>query len=261
MKFRAVLLLIILTSLISCNSASKKNLEKQISEKVDQINQLEEQLDHLQLTNSSLLDRMEDMSIINKNDAESIRSSISSLNKQFDYINQLSDELERKDSINQILASNLKNSLIDMDDDDVHIEVKGSAVMVSLSDRMLFHTASARINRNAYNVIEKVASIINDNPDVNVLIEGHTDNIPISNKFYSDNWDLSVNRATSIVRILQGTFEVDPVKLTAAGRSEYLPKYENETATGRQQNRRTEIIITPKLDQFFKLLESPDLLI
>jgi chemotaxis protein MotB len=222
--------------------------------------QLEGQLEHLQETNSSLLDRMADMSIINKADAESIRGSISSLNTQFDYINKLSNEIERKDSINNMLAQNLKSSLIDINDKDVEVTVKGSAVMVSLSDKMLFGTASSTISQSAYNVLKKVAKIINDNDDIDITVEGHTDDIPIANNNYQDNWDLSVNRATSVVRLLQENFNVDPVKMRASGRAQYIPKTENSTRNGRSQNRRTEIILTPRLDQFFKLLESPDLI-
>lgn len=256
--------LLFLCSLIllmsACNGPQKKLLEKQLSEKSDQIDQLEEQLAHLQVSNESLLDRMEDLSIINKSDAESIRGSITTLNKQFDYIDQLSNEIERKDSINEMLAQNLKRSLYDIDDSDVEIIVKGSAVMVSLSDKMLFRTASAQVNQKAYDVLQKVAQIINDNEDVDILIEGHTDNVPIANNQHKDNWDLSVNRATAVARVLQTTFDVDPAKMTAAGRAEYIPKTDNESKRGRSQNRRTEIIITPKLDQFFKLLESPELI-
>ncbi|WP_291964693.1 flagellar motor protein MotB [Maribacter sp.] len=178
-----------------------------------------------------------------------------SLNRQFEYIEELSDEVERKDSINQLLAATLKSSLIDYDDSDIQVEVKGNAVMVSLSDKMMFSTGSARINKAAYEVLGKVALIINEQSDMNVLIEGHTDNVPIKNRVYRDNWDLSVHRATAVVRLLQNNFQVDPQRLTAAGRSEYLPKSNNDSTTGRRNNRRTEITITPRLDDFFKLLE------
>jgi len=246
--------------LISCESSQKKMLKKQLSEKAEQIQQLEEQLDHLQSSNESLLDRLADLSVINRNDAESIKNSITSINRQFEYIEELSEEIEEKDSINAVLVSNLKSSLIDFDDEDIEISVRGNAVYVSISDRMLFQTGSSRVSRNAYSVLEKVSRIINDNDEVDVLVEGHTDNLPISNNTYKDNWDLSVSRATSVVRTLQKRFDVDPTRLTASGRSEFVPKTENETNTGRSQNRRTEIIITPKLDQFFKLLEAPELL-
>ncbi len=260
MKCLNILAISALILCVSCNTPGKQLLEKQLSEKQEQIEQLEEQLDHLQMTNSSLLDRMADLSVINRNDAESIRNSIVSINKQFDLINELSDEVERKDSLNNILASNLKKSFIEFDDEDIEVSVQGSQVLVSLSDRLMFHTASSRINGKALKVLEKIAFILNDNNDINVLVEGHTDNIPIDNKNYQDNWDLSVGRATAVVRLLQDQFGVDPLKMTAAGKGEFMPKADNESEFGRRLNRRTEIKITPKLDQFFKLLKSPELL-
>jgi len=254
MQKAMIFFVVLVLSSTSCQSSLTK---KQLADKNAQITQLEEQLGHLQISNSSLLDRLADLSVINKTDAESIRNSISSMNKQFDFIQELSDEIEQKDSINAQLVKNLKQSLFDFDDDDIQIEVKGNAVYVSISDRMLFKTGSSRISKNALSVLEKVSLIINDNEEIDVLIEGHTDPIPISNNSYKDNWDLSVSRATAVVRILQNQFEVEPSRLTASGKAEFTPKYENETMTGRSQNRRTEIIIKPKLDQFFKLLESP----
>ena len=247
-------------SIVACNNPQKKLLEEQLLEKKDQVQQLEDQLSHLQDTNNSLLDRMADLSIINKADAESIRVSIASLNTQFDYMNQLTDELEKKDSINATLTRNLKRTLLDINDEDIEISIKGTAVMVSISENMLFNSASSNINEKAHKVLSIVATIINNNNEIDIVVEGHTDDIPISNKYHKDNWDLSVNRATAVVRLLQQKFNVDPAKLTAAGRSEYSPKENNNSRVGRSNNRRTEILITPKLDQFFKLLESPELI-
>lgn len=253
------IMLLIGTLALTCTACQSPKVKKQIAEKNAQIDQLEEQLSYLQDSNSSLLDRLADLSVINKNDAESIKNSITSINRQFDYIKELTSEIEQKDSINAVLVSNLKSSLIDFDDDDIQIEVKGNAVYVSISDRMLFGTGSSNVSKGAFNILEKVSHIINDNEELNVLVEGHTDDIPIANKNFKDNWDLSVSRATSVVRALQKNFDVDPARLTAAGKAEYRPKFENQTQTGRSQNRRTEIIITPKLDEFFKLLENPAL--
>ncbi|MBT8231935.1 MAG: OmpA family protein [Bacteroidia bacterium] len=250
----------ILLSLVSCNTGQIKSLEKNITDKELQIQDLQEQVEYHQLTNSSLLDRLADLSVINKNDAESIKNSLIGLNTQFDYITSLSDEIKQKDSLNTVLANQLKSSLIDINDNDIQIKVKGSAVYVSLSDNMLFKSASATINKSAYSVLEKVARILNDNSELNVLVEGHTDNVPIANNNYKDNWDLSVIRATSVVRLLQETFSVAPERLTAAGKADYNPKNENKTVEGRRHNRRTEIIITPKLDQFFELLSAKELM-
>jgi chemotaxis protein MotB len=124
---------------------------------------------------------------------------------------------------------------------------------------MLFRSGSSRITSRAKEVLGKLALIINDHKDLNILVEGHTDNVPISNSCTEDNWDLSVKRATSVVRLLQKEFYVAPERMTAAGHSKYIPKATNDTEEGRRINRRTEIVITPKLDQFFRLLEPPTL--
>ena len=256
-RFFAFLALIAFFS--SCNLNENKLLKSTIKDKELQILDLQEQIEHHQATNNSLLDRLADLSVINKTDAISIKNSLKGINSQFDYIASLNAEIEEKDSINTALVKRLKSSLDDFEDTDIQIEVKGSAVYVSISDNMLFKSGSATINEPAYAVLEKVAKIINDNNELNILVEGHTDNLPISNKKFKDNWDLSVIRATSVVRILQEKFYVSPERLTAAGRADFQPKSENDTQTGRRQNRRTEIIITPKLDQFFELLTTEEL--
>jgi chemotaxis protein MotB len=151
---------------------------------------------------------------------------------------------------------NLKRSLVDINDDDVQIEVKKGVVYISLSDKMLYKSGSAEINPKAHAVLGKIAKILNDRKELDILVEGHTDNVPISTTLYADNWDLSAKRATSVVRVLQWKYNVDPERMTAGGRSEYVSKAVNSTAQGRQLNRRTEIILLPQLDQFFKLLQS-----
>lgn len=236
-----------------------KTLETQVVNKDEQIKQLSDQLEHIQQTNSGLLDRMADLSVINKTDAQSIQSSLVNINRQNAYIQDLTDKIHEKDSINFALVSNLKRSLLNMDDKDIQVEVRGSAVYVSISDNLLFRSASSKVSKNAYQVLAKVASVINDHEQLNVLVEGHTDDVPISNEKYTDNWDLSVLRATSVVRVLQEEYYVNPERITAAGRASYVPKNDNASSTDKSQNRRTEIIITPKLEQFFKLLESPEL--
>ena len=150
---------------------------------------------------------------------------------------------------------NLKRSLDNINDEDINIEVIKGVVYVSISDKMLFKSGSATINTTTESVLGKIAKVVNDHKELDILVEGHTDNVPISNSCMSDNWDLSVKRATSVVRVLQKKYNVDPNRMTAGGRSEYAPKDSNESKTGLSTNRRTEIIITPKLDQFFELME------
>ncbi len=229
----------------------------EIDAKNRMIQQLETQIENLQRTNTSLLDRMADLSVISKEGAESIKKSLESINAQTKYIQELTSNIQAKDSLNLALVMNLKRSLNDINDQDVQIEVRGSVVYVSIADKLLFRSGSAEISPRAEVVLGKVAKIINDYKDFEVMVEGHTDNVPINTTCVSDNWELSVRRATAVTRVLQTKHGVAPERLTAAGRSEYVPKTTNSTADGRSINRRTEIVLKPKLDQFFKLLEAP----
>lgn len=257
-KLEISLLCIIAIVLFStCNKTKLAELERELELKDDKIGLLEEQLGHLQKTNASLLDRMSDLSIINKTGAESIQKSLENMTNQYSFIQDLTSKIHSKDSLNLALVMNLKRSLSNINDDDVQVEVKGGVVYVSISDKLLFRSGSSRITSEANDVLNKLALVINDHSDLNILVEGHTDDVPISNSCMDDNWDLSVKRATSVVRTLVDDYYVDPQRMTAAGRSQYIPKADNSSSSGRSTNRRTEIIITPKLDQFFQLLEGP----
>lgn len=243
----------------ACNGGKVKELEKEVGLKNKLIEDLEEQVEYLKSANKSQIDVMSDLSIVSKTGAESIKESLENMSRQYGHIQDLTDRIQQKDSLNLALVMNLKRSLVDVDDEDVQVEVRGGKVHVSISDKMLFNSGSARLNTVAKNVLEKVATVINDHNGLDVMVEGHTDNQPISAGCITDNWDLSAKRATSVVRTLQDDYYVDPERLIAAGRSEFVPRDDNSTATGRSKNRRTEIVIMPQLDQFFKLLESPTL--
>ncbi len=227
--------------------------ESELASSKDKVESLQEDLDYLKKTNTNLLDRLADLSIVNKEGAESIKRSLDAINKQSDRIEDLTSKIQSRDSMNMALVMNLKRSLSDVNDEDVNIEVKKGVVYVSLSDKMLFNTASTVIKPNAENVLSKVAKVLKDHNGLDILVEGHTDNVPMQTDCIKDNWDLSVKRATSVVRRLTDKYEVDAARLTAGGRGEYAPKTSNETREGRQENRRTEIIIMPKLDEFFEL--------
>ncbi|MCB0622991.1 MAG: flagellar motor protein MotB, partial [Saprospiraceae bacterium] len=198
--------------------------------------------------------RLTDLSIVSKAGAESIQKSLETINERNQYIKNLTSDIQRKDSLNLALVTNLKRSLANVNDEDIQIEVKKGVVYVSLSDKMLFKSGSDQINSRAEEVLGKVAKVINDHKGIEILVEGHTDSVPIKNDRIRDNWDLSVLRATAVVRNLQTKHGVDPARMTAGGRSEYLPKATNDSKDGRSLNRRTEIIIIPKLDQFFELM-------
>lgn len=232
-------------------------LENNFANEKSKVNKLESQLDYFKSTNTNLLSRLSDLAVVSKSGAESIKKSLEALNEQNRFIKNLTTSMQRKDSLNLVLLMNLKRSLNNFDDEDVIIEVKKGVVYISISDKMLFRSGSYKINDKAKEVIGKIAKIVNDHSELDILVEGHTDNVPIQTECMLDNWDLSVKRATSIVRLMQNEFNVQPQRMTAGGRSEYLPKKTNESSEGRAINRRTEIIILPELDQFFNLLEPP----
>jgi chemotaxis protein MotB len=215
----------------------------------------EDELEHLRKTNTNLLDRMADLSVISKTESENIRKSLDHINAQGKQITDMSSSIRQKDSLNLALVMNLKRSLADVKDEDVNIEVKKGVVYISLSDKMLFKSGSYKINPSAEAILGKIAAVANDHKEFDLLIEGHTDNVPIATDCIEDNWDLSAKRATAVVRMLQRKYNIAPQRLTAGGRSEYVNKDTNDSAAGRSLNRRTEIIILPKLDQFFQLME------
>jgi len=247
-------------NLVDCQSLTAslqgeiKKRDMDLEAKNNQLKSVQEQLDYMKKTNTNLLDRLSDLSVINKSGAESIRKSLEALNDQGKYIKDLNSSMQRKDSINLSLVMNLKRSLADINDDDVTVEVKKGVVYISISDKLMFASGSAVVNTKAEAVLAKVAKVVNDHKDLDILVEGHTDAVPISTDCIKDNWDLSAKRATSVVRVLQTKFDVDPERLTAGGRGEFEPASANKTAKGRKENRRTEIIVTPKLDQFFSLM-------
>lgn len=250
----------VLVELRDCNTKTAelqtllRSKDTDIQSRVARLAELEQQLDFLKKTNTNLLDRLSDLSVVSKAGAESIKKSLETLNDQSKYINNLNQSIQKKDSLNLALVMNLKRSLADVNDQDVQVEVKKGVVYVSISDKLLFESASYNVSKPAEVVLGKVARVVNDHKDLDILVEGHTDVWPIQTQFMKDNWDLSVLRATSVVRTLQTKFGVRPDRMTAGGRSEYVPKTDNTTEEGRRVNRRTEIILTPKLDQFFNLL-------
>ncbi|MCE2740119.1 MAG: OmpA family protein [Sphingobacteriales bacterium] len=162
--------------------------------------------------------------------------------------------IKEQDSITNALNNVIKKALLSFKSDEISVEMKNGKVYVSMSDKLLFKSGSAEVEEKGLDALKKLAEVLNKNKDVGVMIEGHTDNIPIKTAQFKDNWDLSVARATNIVRMLDEVHQVDAKNLTAAGRGEYMPKASNETAEGRAKNRRTEIILSPKLDELYKLI-------
>lgn len=216
---------------------------------------LETEIAQLKASSNAMLNQMSDLSVISKSQAESIKKSLENINSKDAYIQNLQTALAKKDSLNIALVLSLKGALKDVNDSDVQIKVEGSAVFISVSDKLLFKSGSYDITPRAKEVLGKVALILKAQSDMQFMVEGHTDDKPINTKAIKDNWDLSVLRSSSVVRALQVDFGIDPKRMIAAGRGEYMPVTSNDTDENRAINRRTRIVILPQLDQFFKLIE------
>lgn len=170
-------------------------------------------------------------------------------------LNELKGVIAKQDSITKRLNDVLRDALLGFKSDELSVEVKNGKVYVSMSDKLLFKSGSAAVETKGKEAIKLLADVLDKNQDIDILIEGHTDNVPIKTAVYQDNWDLSVVRATSIVRILTGEYKMEPTRLTASGKGEFSPRATNETPEGRALNRRTEIILSPKLDEIMQLLK------
>jgi chemotaxis protein MotB len=220
-----------------------------------QIKDLNNQLDYLKQNNNQVLGQLKDLSVISNTQAESIKKSMENIGMKDIYIKDLQSSISRKDSLNMALVMNLKGAIGNLDDKDINIKVDKGVVYIDISDKLLFKSGSYEVTERAKIVLGKVAKVLNNRPDIEFMVEGHTDTVAYKNIDLQDNWDLSVKRATSVVRILQNNYGISPKNMTAAGRSQYIPIADNNTAEGRAANRRTRIVILPQLDQFFKLLE------
>lgn len=195
----------------------------------------------------------------NSQGSVNISKLVDEINASNQYIKQLVSAKSKSDSLNMVLTNNLTRSLSTDELKEVDVKVLKGVVYISLADNMLFKSGSYEINSRAMQTLSKIAKIIKDYKDYDVLVEGNTDTVPISRTNIRNNWDLSALRASSVVQVLQDKFGVNPSRLSAAGRGEYNPIADNDSALGRQRNRRTEIIITPKLDQFLDLIDkAPD---
>jgi chemotaxis protein MotB len=210
----------------------------------------------LKVDKDQSLKQVENLTVLTQASSDNIKQIIAQLSEKDKYINGIRAAMTKKDSINLALAFQLKKELAaGIQDEDIQINVEKTVVYISIADNLLFKTGSAVVSDKAKAVLGKVATVIASRPNMEVQVEGYTDNVPISTNCMKDNWDLSVARATSVVRVLQDDFSVDAGRLIAAGRSEYVPLQTNATAEGRSANRRTRIVILPKLDEFFNILE------
>jgi len=242
-------------SRLSACEQDLRNKETILQSRQQQMDDLRDQLTDCRSTRDKQLNQVGDLTVLSKSANDNINETLRQLEGKDKYIRLLQAAKTKADSINLALSVNLKTVLKDgIEDKDVEIKVDKTVVFINLSDKMLYESGSAKITSKANTVLGKIAAIIASRPDMEVMVEGYTDNVPIKTSCMDDNWDLSVKRATSVVRALQVTHKVDPNKLIAAGRGEWNTLAPNSTAEGRSTNRRTRIIIMPKLDQFYDLL-------
>ena len=279
MKRTHILLIVIPALLASCVSQKKYTaLESDHKETKDLLNSatvrlnsciddkaksdakvstLSDQINFLKANNQELINNMGNLTTLSQKGAENLERSLESLKEKDMRITHMQDAVTRRDSVTLALVTSLKGALVDINDSDIEVNVEKGVVFISISDKLLFRSGSYSVTARAKEVLGKVARVINDKTDLEFMVEGHTDNVPVKkdSDVLVDNWDLSVKRATAVVRILQNDFLVDPARMTAAGRSSYVPLEDNESLDGRAKNRRTRIVVLPKLDQFFDLLE------
>uniref|UniRef100_UPI004049C698 OmpA/MotB family protein n=1 Tax=Flavobacterium sp. TaxID=239 RepID=UPI004049C698 len=212
------------------------------------------QIDFLKKNNSDLINNMGNLTTLTTKGAENLEKSLESLKEKDLKISRLQDALTKKDSVTLALVTSLKKD-VGLNDPDININVEKGVIMISIADNLLFKSGSYDVSDKAKSVLAKVAKVINSKPDFECMVESHTDNVPYKGGILLDNWDLSVKRATSIVRVLQSDLGVSPKQLIPAGRSSYMPLVDNDTAANRAKNRRTKIIIMPKIDQFYDMIE------
>ena len=216
---------------------------------------LTEQNQFLKANNQDLINNIGNLTTLSQKGAENLEMSLESMKEKDIRIQRMQDAVTKKDSVTLALVTSLKGVLGNMSDDDIEINVEKGVVYVSISDKLLFRSGSYTVTSRAKEVLGKVATVVNNKPELEFMVEGHTDNVPIKSDGIVDNWDLSVKRATAVVRILEKDFGVAPARMTAAGRSFYIPVADNDTAANRAKNRRTRIVVLPKLNQFYDLIE------
>ena len=241
-------------------TSNYQNAKEQLAASQARVASLEDQLSQMKSDYASVQSAL-DKSLTNAGKSNiSIEKLVDQINESNQYIRHLVEVKSKSDSLNMVLTNNLTRSLSKDELKEVDVQVLKGVVYISLADNMLYQSGSYEVNSRAQETLSKIAKIITDYKDYDVLVEGNTDNVPVSTtsakmKNIRNNWDLSALRASSVVQYLQDHFGVDPKRLTAGGRGEYNPLTSNDTETGKQRNRRTQIIITPKLDQFMDLID------
>ena len=216
---------------------------------------LSKQIDYLKQNNSDLINSTKEITMLSTKGAQNLEKSLESLKEKDLKITRLQDALTKKDSVTLALVTSLKSS-VGITDPDIEINVEKGVVFISIADKLLFKSGSYVVSDQAKEVLGKVAKVINSRPTFECMVEGHTDNVPFTgNAILLDNWDLSVKRSTAIVRVLTKDLGVKPSQLIAAGRSEFIPLVDNISSDNRAKNRRTRVVILPKIDEFYEMIE------
>jgi len=228
-------------------------IEKRVDDYNSKINSLQQENTSLEVSNNEKMAFVgDDLTVISENTRKQMRATLSNMSSE-----EMAGAKTLKDSMNLAISYKLKKSISESDienGDDIRVNIDQTVVMISVADSLLFRSGSYRVNSKAYPMLKKLAEVINSEPSMDVMIEGHTDSKTIHTDAIVDNWDLSVKRSTAIVRVLQNKYEVEPSRLIPSGRSSYLPLTDNKTSKNRARNRRTNIIILPNLNKFFALL-------
>ncbi len=269
---KKVVLIVSLAALTLSSCGAKKkiaDLEQKNKECLDLLNSttvklnlclsekeaLNQQNDYLKKNNSDLINNVGNMTTLTHQGAQNIEKALETIKEKDLKISRMQDALTKKDSVTLALVTSLKSS-VGISDPDINVNVEKGVVFISIADKLLFKSGSYVVSDRAKEVLAKVAKVINDKPDFECMVEGHTDNIPYTgNAILLDNWDLSVKRSTAIIRVLTKDLKVNPAQLIAAGRSEFIPLVDNNTADNRAINRRTRIVVLPKIDQFYDMIE------
>lgn len=238
---------------------AKANLQQCLIEKdvnQNKVESLEAKVADLREDKKHAITQVENLTVLTQASSDNIKNIISQLSEKDKYINGIRSAMTQKDSINLAIKYELTKELTNgIQDEDIQIDVEKTVVYITIADKLLFKSGSSQVSERAKEILGKVATVISSRKGTEVMVEGYTDDVPINRADIRDNWDLSVRRATAVVRVLQDDHGVNPERLIAAGRSEYSPIQSNDTSAGRSANRRTRIVILPRLEEFFKILE------
>src|SRR3989338_2906490 len=214
--------------------------------------------DRLTTDNRALQNRLSGQENINENQSEQLSQKNRDLQNKERMLREMQAIIARQNEMTRKLNETLRGAFVGFSPDELTMEIRDGKVYVSMSDKLLFKSGSAAVEPKGVEALQALADVLNKNPDIQILVEGHTDNVPIKTAIYKDNWDLSVGRATSITRLLNDKYAVAAKRMTASGRGEYYPRATNETQEGKAMNRRTEIILSPKLDEIMNLLNNAE---